>query len=385
MRLALALGVLLLCSCRIDSAGLLPDEVTDDDSGLTAADGAADGTTAEETLPPGDAIVSDTVFPVDDSGAVPECTGKADGTACGAATPRRICVGGECIPSRCGDGIVDLGEDCDDSNNNDGDNCPGDCKARCKGDGECDDKNECTGDACDLGRHVCAPPVSLSRSCTLATGGAGVCAGKLCSPPNCGNNKVESPEQCDDANTDDRDGCRSDCTWTCTSNADCDDKDACNGVETCDTSKHTCKAGTVKTCADGNGCTVDRCISPGGTCSNITIDLDGDGFSPKNLCSGATDCHDGNPRVRPDQTAWFTMPYSTPSGGSSFDYDCAGGDQKRYNTAGGCAKSGSSCTHTWGWVGGTPPCGGSDFVVEGCEGGSCKEIISSGKVAQECH
>lgn len=389
MRLAVALGLLVsLSACRVNSSGLAPDEATLNDSGtMIVEDSVARG---EETLG-SDAIVSDTtpVFPVDDSGSIPECTGKADGTACGAASPRSICVMGECIPSRCGDNVVDPGngEDCDDGNIDDGDTCPGDCKARCKSDGECNDSNPCSIDSCDLTRRVCAKPAPVTKgtACTLPTGGAGVCNGTLCTAPSCGNRVVESGEDCDDGNTVDSDGCRSDCRWTCTRDLDCDDKNACTGAETCDLTKHTCKPGMTKTCADGNGCTTDKCNAPDGTCTNVTIDGDGDGYSPRGCGPMGTDCHDGNPRVYPGQMEWFTMPYTKLDGMPSFDYDCSGMAEKRFSTAGGCVKSGGSCTHNWGWVGMTPMCGGSDYVVEGCTGGSCKEIVSSAKVAQECH
>src|SRR5205085_12174044 len=133
--------------------------------------------------------------------------------------------------------------------------------------------------------------------------------------PNCGNKVVEPGEDCDDQNTDDNDGCRSDCKWTCTSDLDCNDGNACNGAETCDPAKHTCKPGMPKPCADTNACTDDRCVAPGGACMNTLRDLDGDG-SP---CG--KDCHDGNPRVHPGVTAWFDVPYARASGGNSFDYD----------------------------------------------------------------
>ena len=43
----------------------------------------------------------------------------------------------------------------------------------------------------------------------------------------------------------------------CTQNSDCDDLDACNGVETC--TAGACQAGTSPVCDDGNVCTDDSC------------------------------------------------------------------------------------------------------------------------------
>ncbi len=381
---------LLLGGCRISSEGLAPEPTALDDAGNPLLDSSTgevgpgvDGGT--DTSP----TDSTPLFPVDDSGSVPECTGKADGTVCGAPTPRSICVAGECLPSRCGDGIVDpTREDCDDKNTDDGDSCPGDCKAKCKSNPDCNDSNECSVDTCDLTRHVCnAPaPVSGRPACTLMGGGVGVCNGTACTPADCGNGVKEGTEECDDKNTNDADGCKSDCTFTCEMDADCNDGDACNGVETCDTGKHTCKTGMTKSCGDGNNCTVDRCVAPAGTCTNTLVDFDLDTYAPTSLGSCGKDCHDGNPRVHPNQTDFFLTAYTKIGGGTSFDYDCDGKEEQRNTTLGKCVKSGADCVHTLGWAGSAPPaCGGSDFIVESCEPGSCKTIVSTIKYGQDCH
>ena len=93
--------------------------------------------------------------------------------------------------STCGDGVLDSGEECDDSNNVSGDGCSADCEdeALC-GDGEpdpgeeCDDGNTDDGDGC-------------SAECTFE------------SP--CGDGDVDEGEECDDGNNDDGDGCSADC------------------------------------------------------------------------------------------------------------------------------------------------------------------------------
>ena len=44
----------------------------------------------------------------------------------------------------------------------------------------------------------------------------GVCSGGLCASPGCGNDVVDSGEECDDGqNGDNDDGCRDDCTFSC--------------------------------------------------------------------------------------------------------------------------------------------------------------------------
>ncbi|HTU57200.1 MAG TPA: hypothetical protein VMF89_02185, partial [Polyangiales bacterium] len=103
-----------------------------------------------------------------------------------------------CQKAYCGDGVRDRDEDCDDGlNNSDSrkDACRKDCKRAHCGDGVLDDKEECDegkGND-DSGRDGCR------ASCRLA---------------HCGDGVVDALEQCDDGdkNADDRaDACRKDC------------------------------------------------------------------------------------------------------------------------------------------------------------------------------
>ncbi len=93
---------------------------------------------------------------------------------------------------RCGDGLVTIGERCDDGNADDGDGCDSDCTPTSCGNGIrtagelCDDANVVDGDGCD-------------RNCT---------------PTGCGNGVTTAGEQCDDANRNPGDGCEPDCTST---------------------------------------------------------------------------------------------------------------------------------------------------------------------------
>ncbi len=54
----------------------------------------------------------------------------------------------------------------------------------------------------------------------------------------------------------------------CTSNADCDDGQYCNGMETCNTGTQTCEPGSPPDCDDGNGETVDFCAPATGACEH---------------------------------------------------------------------------------------------------------------------
>lgn len=368
-RAGLVVAAMLAAGCRIDTAGLATDNDLID--GATDAM-AGDGGSGEDTAP---------LFPLDD--ATPgACEGKPDGTVCGTAL---ICVASACLPVRCGDTIVSAGEDCDDGNDVDGDTCPGDCRFQCTVDAQCDDGNTCSIDKCDLTKHVCAAKTAVTKGtpCLLSSGESGVCNGTSCSSATCGNGSRELTEECDDGNTIDTDGCRSNCTFTCKASADCDDKNPCNGAEICDTTTHRCRAGTPKNCGDGSACTTDRCNTTTGVCSSTLIDLDGDGFASTALGGCGRDCNDRNADVRPGQTRWFVGSYTTLSGARSWDYDCDGAQARRFNSTGTCVKSGGSCVYTAGWIAAPPACGSGDFWVTGC-GGGCKEEYSSARYAQEC-
>lgn len=107
------------------------------------------------------------------------------------------------VPSYCGDGILDDGEECEDSNSRDGDGCSSDCtlliaavRLRC-GDGilhgseECEDGNGRNGDGCD----------AKCRLEERVVAAAGVC----------GDGGLDTGEECDDSNRRDGDGCSSTC------------------------------------------------------------------------------------------------------------------------------------------------------------------------------
>ncbi len=128
-----------------------------------------------------------------------------------------------CLTTGCGNAVVTAGEECDDGNGSDTDDCTGDCRAAHCGDGyvyqgveQCDDGNESDTDYC------------LS-DCRLARCGDGVveagvetCDGDNdenhdgcssgCEPAACGDGEVEvGVEACDDGNHNDNDGCPNDC------------------------------------------------------------------------------------------------------------------------------------------------------------------------------
>ncbi len=102
----------------------------------------------------------------------------AEGEACGDS-PRKICLGGACNESLCGDGWTDAvqGEECDDGNDVEGDGCdPPDCYYSCHTGDPCDDGHACTNDECDaVTTHTCQHTVAgESKECRAASGACDV-------------------------------------------------------------------------------------------------------------------------------------------------------------------------------------------------------------------
>jgi len=76
---------------------------------------------------------------------------------------------------------------------------------------------------------------------------------------------------------------------TCQSDAECDDLDVCNGVESCNVGSGTCRPGTPLVCNDGNVCTDDTCNGVlGCVFTNNQASCD-DGV----FCNGADVCLNG--------------------------------------------------------------------------------------------
>jgi len=115
------------------------------------------------------------------------------------------------LPPICGNGILEAEEECDDGNNEDGDGCSSECLVEPIGP-YCGDGNLDEGEECDDGEN---------------NGVYGYCNSE-CSGPTpaiCGNGILEGEEDCDDGNTQDGDGCSSQClvTTQCNDGVDNDD------------------------------------------------------------------------------------------------------------------------------------------------------------------
>ncbi len=161
-------------------------------------------------VPTTDVVVTDVVTPIDRPTTdvpTPDVP-RTDGTVVDARIPR------------CGDGVLDPGESCDDNNNVSGDGCSATCRfeARC-GDrhvdmGEvCDDGNNASGDGCRsdcLSNEMCGNRIVDTAAGEVCDGTAG-CSPDCRSVAMCGNMRVDPGETCDDGNTARWDGCGPDC------------------------------------------------------------------------------------------------------------------------------------------------------------------------------
>jgi cysteine-rich repeat protein len=214
-------------------------------------------------------------------------------------------------------------EECDDGNTVSGDGCENDCHFT----GLCGDGAVQPPEVCDDGNHV---NTDDCIACQAAFCGDGFLRTTPVSPANV--------EECDDGNTVPGDGCNGDCTFGCTSDAECTDADACT-VNFCDLSSHLCATrpaddgiacggGTICTgmgtclggvciysippdCNDYEACTTDTCDPTGGcvhtelaegtSCDDGLFCLTGErcrrGLDLRMYCTaelGTSPCNDGN-------------------------------------------------------------------------------------------
>lgn len=106
----------------------------------------------------------------------------------------------------CGDGCRDVGEECDDGNNVTGDGCSCNCHLEFSyptcGNGICE-----WGEPILKGATACMSDCCDAVHCWAPTPDPG--------PPFCGDCIVQGPEECDDANTEEGDGCNNICRRTC--------------------------------------------------------------------------------------------------------------------------------------------------------------------------
>jgi cysteine-rich repeat protein len=115
-------------------------------------------------------------------GPLPSVTGPVTPATAPVALPLPSC-------HVCGDGSLDLGEQCDDGNTADCDGCSSDCRIEACGNGVLD-----CGETCEDGNH------NDCDGCSAA-----------CHIEVCGDGVLSCGEQCDDGNTSSGDGCSAGC------------------------------------------------------------------------------------------------------------------------------------------------------------------------------
>jgi cysteine-rich repeat protein len=90
-------------------------------------------------------------------------------------------------------------------------------------------------------------------------------------PASCGNGSLEPPEECDDGNPVDGDGCDWNCRFSCHEAADCADSDPCTADD--------CRAG-------GTGRVCDHAVAAGSACEDGDPCTDGDQCDDAGVCQG---------------------------------------------------------------------------------------------------
>ena len=146
----------------------------------------------------------------------------------------------------------------------------------------CNDGNLCTDDSCD-------PEAGCSHTPNqVPCNDADVCSTQdTCLEGQCQGGPALD---CDDSNAcNGQESCDSQAGCQPGGPLVCDDKNLCNGVETCD-SQQGCLPGTPINCEDDNPCTSDSCQPETGCVHDL---LSGESCNDGNKCTADDKCHDG--------------------------------------------------------------------------------------------
>ena len=211
-----------------------------------------------------------------------QCDGdETDGDAC--IPPAELgndgscsCPNGEvydpmlgCNGAICGDGIVQPPEECDDGNLEEDDGCTSLCTLSCLNGGQPNPNGECE---CPDGT-----PYDPMQGCN---GGF------------CGDGIVQPPEECDDGNIVDNDGCTNTCMFFCPDGSDPDPNGNC-GNGACD----------PPAMLDANG----LCVCPDGTPYDPMVGCNG-AICGDGIIQPPEECDDGNLNNNDNCTNLCTIP-----------------------------------------------------------------------------
>ena len=206
---------------------------------------------------------------------------------------------------QCGNGIVEAGEQCDDSNVANGDCCSSTCQYEANLSACMSDGNSCTADVCNATgtcQHNALPNFTNCEDGLFCNGGdlclAGVCQhiGNPCTAgPVCNNVCNEAADNChvtagtacsSDSNPCTNDVCSAGACTHPANTASCDDGAFCNGTDTC--SGGTCSVHSGDPCSAGADCQ-DGCNEAADNCSATNGNACDDGV----FCNGTDTCSAG--------------------------------------------------------------------------------------------
>lgn len=199
------------------------------------------------------------------------CVNFADGQPCVVANADGRCLDGVCEVIRCGNGVIEPGEVCDDSNRANGDGCRGDCLS----DEVCGNGLVDPGESCDCGASEGSRPVGCAM---LNDEAPDALCDTHCSR-RCGDGVVTGAESCDGVAIP----------------IGCGDLGYYNGQLTCTGFCTLDKAGCIGRCGDGTLqlAAGEECdgAPPNGTCVGFGRDYGELGCSA--ICSPdvPNDCH----------------------------------------------------------------------------------------------